>query len=222
MKKADIPQLNTPLAHLEHRLKSRSERLIIALAGLPGGGKSTWAKQLIQQVQQQLPEYKSICLGMDGFHLSKAELAKLPDPERAFARRGAQWTFDAKGFVDRIKQLRAATSVVQWPDFAHDVGDPIVDAFSVATDCQLIIIEGLYVAYREDDWVGLDGLFDEVWYLDTPEAQAYHWLLNRHQQAWGISAEAAAERIASSDGKNAALVKTTRANCDWRVIPEAV
>ena len=44
---------------------------------------------------------------MDGFHLTKAQLEVMPDPAYAFARRGAPFTFDAKGLVHTLSRLKA-------------------------------------------------------------------------------------------------------------------
>jgi pantothenate kinase len=43
---------------------------------------------------------------MDGFHLTKAQLQEMPNPQAAFARRGAPWTFDPAALAQRLKMLR--------------------------------------------------------------------------------------------------------------------
>lgn len=58
---------------------------------------------------------------MDGFHFYKAQLKQFEDPEEAFARRGAVWTFDAERFaatVLKIKQDGQGTV----PSFDHGYG----------------------------------------------------------------------------------------------------
>jgi pantothenate kinase len=47
--------------------------------------KSTLARQLVDAVNAQMPDVYATVLGMDGFHLSKAQLRQLPDPDLAFA-----------------------------------------------------------------------------------------------------------------------------------------
>ena len=41
-----------------------------------------------------------------GFHLTRRQLDVLPDPEEAYARRGAPWTFNAGSFFQAVLQLR--------------------------------------------------------------------------------------------------------------------
>ncbi|MFZ1389808.1 MAG: hypothetical protein WBP46_18805 [Thiolinea sp.] len=206
---------NPPLQHLATLSQSTQQRLLIGLAGLPGSGKTTLASQLQSEFLKQYPASSMQVLSMDGFHLSKAQLSEFPDPKRAFARRGAPWTFDADSFVQKLTELKAGQTRVTWPIFEHSVGDPVADALVIEPSCQIVLVEGLYILYREAAWAGLEGLWDETWYLDTPLELAQARLVQRHQQAWGISYTAALERVLSSDAKNAALVASLRDQADY-------
>lgn len=209
--------LQNPLQQLIKLSVSTPKRILIGLAGLPGSGKTTLAQQLQLDFLSAHPNCSMQVLSMDGFHLSKAQLQALPNPERAFARRGAPWTFDALGFVQKLRELKGGQRRVTWPIFEHCVGDPVADAIVIEPNCQLILVEGLYILYREQAWAGLEGLWDETWYLYTPLELAQARLVQRHQQAWDISQAAALERVLSSDAKNAALVASLRERADYLV-----
>jgi pantothenate kinase len=141
----------------------------------------------------------------------------MPDPDLAFARRGAPWTFDAAGFVARLNHLRRAEGVVHWPDFAHEVGDPIEDAIEVDPVVRLVLVEGLYLLHDQDGWQDAHPVFDEVWYLNTPFAVAMERLTQRHMRAWSFSRVQAEHRIAQSDGLNAALVRESRVKANYLI-----
>ncbi|MCE2854011.1 MAG: hypothetical protein LW717_22890 [Chloroflexaceae bacterium] len=206
-----------PLAHLMALLGAPPRhRIMIGIAGAPGAGKSTLARQLVDAVNAQMPDVYATVLGMDGFHLSKAQLRQLPDPELAFARRGAPWTFDVSGFIEALQRIRIGHETT-WPDFAHDVGDPVPDAIAVTPQAQLIIVEGLYLLHDADGWGVAKPLFDECWYLNTPMDVAMERLAHRHMQAWGFTRAQAQHRIDSSDGLNAALVAASALHADWYV-----
>lgn len=91
----------------------------------------------------------------------------------------------------------------------------MADVITVEPSCQMVLVEGLYILYRAQEWAGLEGLWDETWYLDTRLELAQTRLVRRHQQAWGMSQEAALARVLSSDAKNAALVASLREMADY-------
>ena len=119
--------LKEPVTGLLSLLEADTPRTLIALAGPPGAGKSTLAARLASDVNAQAGPGTMMVLGMDGFHLTRATLGRMPDPEEALARRGAPWTFDAAGLAERLDLLRrgAGHAPTPWPGFEHGVGDPV-------------------------------------------------------------------------------------------------
>ena len=211
--------MTEPLQTLLARLTLDAPRALIALAGLPGSGKSTLAAYLAAEVNAIAGPGTMAALGMDGFHLPKAALRQMPDPEAAFARRGAPWTFDVPALVSRLHELRGAAgrSAVGWPGFQHEIGDPVEDALAVAPTTRLILVEGLYLLHSEDGWEELCSLWDERWYLDTPMETAMERLTERHRTAWGLTRAEAERRVAANDRLNAEIVARTRSRADKRV-----
>ena len=194
------------------------QRVVVGLVGLPGAGKSTVAAQWTQAVNQRLQRPDAAppmqCLGMDGFHLSRAQLQAMPNAAQALARRGAEWTFDPSDLRQHLKALRACDAQGQpvpctWPGFDHGVGDPVADAIDVAPSSQLILVEGLYLLLPDAEW-SLQALFDEVWFLDVSAEQAQNQLVQRHMRAWGWDETSARARAQASDALNAERVWATR------------
>lgn len=216
----DPPILERPIEHLLSLLTANeSRRILIGLAGLPGSGKSTFATKLAEEVNKLAGSGTMVALGMDGFHLTRAALRQLPNPDEAFARRGAPWTFDPQALAARLKALRKAAGheAVSWPDFQHEVRDPEEDVFTVAPDTRLVMVEGLYVLHRADHWDAVRAAFDERWFLDIPLELAMQRLAERHMAAWGWTREDAEARIAANDRLNAEVVLQSRSFADWRL-----
>lgn len=215
------PVLEHPVAHLLARPKASSSRSIIALAGLPGAGKSTLAARLAEEVNAGAGAGTMMALSMDGFHLTKAQLQQQPDAEAAFARRGAPWTFDAPALTEHLRALQTADGkAVEWPDFQHEIGDPVPGAHRVPPTTRIVLVEGLYLLLRDEDWAAVSAAFDERWYLDTPLDISLERLISRHMNAWGLSRDAAEARVATNDGLNAQIVWDSQHLADWRLLPQ--
>lgn len=213
------PAVQKLLAHLQ----SNRPRTLIALAGIPGSGKTTVATKLAAEVNARAGAGAMVALGMDGFHFPLAILREMPDPDEVIARRGSPWTFDSEGLASRLRAVRAAAGreSVGWPGFQHEIGDPVEDATTVESGVRLVLVEGLYLLLRDDGWDEVSRLFDERWFFDTPPDISMDRLANRHMAAWGISREEAERRIAVNDGLNAEIVMASRDNSDWIVVDAA-
>ncbi|MDB5848296.1 MAG: hypothetical protein JWP29_2048 [Rhodoferax sp.] len=210
-------------------LASDRPRILVALAGLPGAGKTTVAAGWACAVNRLAGAGSMQVLGMDGFHLPRAALAQMPDPAAALARRGAPWTFGPAALRARLLALRGGPcsannadgppQSVPWPDFQHDIGDPVDGVFTVPPTTRLVLVEGLYLLHRGEEW-GLHELFDTCWFLDVPPAQSLRQLAARHRHVWGLTADEAQARIDANDGLNAQLVWAERAQADWLAPPD--
>lgn len=212
------PLLPDPVAHLTALLRqSPPRRCIVGIAGLPGSGKSTIAQALSAAVNQTIGAPVAMALGMDGFHLTRAQLRGFPDPAEALARRGAPWTFDPQALAQRLAALRADDAApLGWPGFEHGVGDPAADAIHVPTTARLLLLEGLYLLHDDHGW-DLRGAMDACWFLDVPMDVAMERLAARHQAAWGLTRDEAMARIARNDRLNAETVWRSRGRADARV-----
>ena len=220
---SDTRLLSDPLTRLLELSRNPERRRIIALAGYPGSGKSTLCGRWETEIRRIRGPGVLAVLGMDGFHLSRAELSRMENPREAMARRGAPWTFDPDGFVGKMKELRRGfgTTAVGWPGFDHGVGDPEPDAVSVAAEVPLIIVEGIYTLLRSGTWAALEGLFDETWFLDVPLETAMERITLRHAQVWNMTPEAARARADSNDRLNSARIRPGRDTADFLVVNPA-
>ncbi len=213
-------ELKTPLSHLLELLSQRSggpeHRKLIALAGLPGSGKSTVAARLADAVNAHAGAGAMVALSMDGFHLTRAELARFADPAEAMKRRGAPWTFDAAAMAQRLIDLREPGTAVTWPDFDHGVGDPVADAITVLPSTRIVLIEGLYLLHEGHSWQHAH-LFDECWFLEVPMDVAMNRLVKRHMAANNQSREVALQRLAVNDRLNAEIVQKSRERAQYLI-----
>jgi len=187
------------------RLADRGTRALLGIAGPPGGGKSTLARAIADDLGD-----RARLVGMDGFHLAQAELVRLGRRDRM----GAPDTFDAAGYVGLLRRLRAADEdVVYAPEFRREIEEPINAAVAVPRAVPLVITEGNYLLVDDGAWGQVRGLLDETWYVVQDEETRVRLLIARHI-AFGKDPEFAREWVLRSDERNAELVAATRGRAD--------
>ncbi|PLB33501.1 kinase-related protein [Aspergillus candidus] len=180
-------------------------RLLIAVSGIPGSGKTGLATTMaarINALHAATHPHNSTPIAatipMDGYHLTRAQLAQMPDPAYAAARRGAAFTFDGEKFLKLVRALRepvtAETKSVYAPSFDHAVKDPVDDDIEVPASCRVVFFEGNYLSLDRDPWNRAAGLMDELWFVDVDFEVARERLVRRHVLAGIAEDERAAEK----------------------------
>lgn len=197
-------------------------RFLVAIAGVPGSGKTTTAEAIVQQLNTD-PECHAALLSMDGFHLSRAALDQMPNATEAYIRRGAPWTFDVDRFLDFVSLLRTwaektplapskgswpASDVIRAPTFDHEAKDPVEDGMAITPDTSIIIVEGNYLLLDEPRWRDLAVLVDYRVFVDTDLQEARKRTAKRHVQS-GIEKTLADgyRRVDSNDYLNGVSIR---------------
>lgn len=187
----------TEIAHLAATLFRKAagrKRLMVAVAGPPGAGKSTLAEALLPL----LPEGSAAIVPMDGFHYDNAVI----EARGLLARKGAPETFDFDGLRHMLERLRRADAEVAAPLFDRAADLARASAVIVPAETKFVLVEGNYLLLDESPWYGLGPLFDVTVWLDVPRAE----LERRLVQRWldhGLPQEAAQARALSNDLPNA-------------------
>ncbi|KAF2431943.1 P-loop containing nucleoside triphosphate hydrolase protein [Tothia fuscella] len=188
----------------------RSHRLLIAVSGIPGSGKTTLASTIIKRLNERYHKESPAvaCSGndiaafipMDGYHLSRAQLDAMPDPALAHARRGAVFTFDGQAYfslVQKLKQpLLPETKTIHAPSFDHAKKDPIENDIPIPPNTRICIFEGNYCSLDKEPWSEAGKLMDELWFVDVDFEVARRRLVKRHVEAGIAKDEFEADRRA--------------------------
>lgn len=191
--------------------KDSSSRILIGVSGIPGSGKTTLAAAVAARVNELANSKDSdfaVSIPMDGYHLSRAQLAAMPDPETAIHRRGAAFTFDSDSFYKLVLSLREPLTpispTVYAPSFDHAVKDPVANDISILPRSRVVIFEGLYLSLDREPWSLAAALMDESWFIDVDREIARGRLITRHVASGIVPDIAAAKhRIDSTDFLNA-------------------
>lgn len=199
------------LAHLAatlFRKASGRNRLIVAIAGPPGAGKSTLAEALLPL----LPEGSAAIVPMDGFHYDNAIL----DARALRPRKGSPESFDFDGLRHLLERLKRGDAEIAVPIFDRTADLSRAGASIIAADTRFILVEGNYLLLDESPWYGLSPLFDHTVWIDVPRQElerrlVQRWLDHDHGQ------EAALARARSNDLPNADRVSANRRQADTTI-----
>ncbi len=188
---------------------SASTRTIIGIIGKPGGGKSTLSKYLLKGMD---PTLVSV-VPMDGFHLSNKVLKELGRLDR----KGAQDTFDVKGFTTLIQRIKMdSADPIYYPIFDRSIEESIAAQGVVYPSTRVVIVEGNYLMHDKDGWQEIAPLLDQSWYAFLEEDIRISRLISRHI-AFGKDPDSAKAWAKGSDQVNAELIETGVGRCDFLV-----
>jgi pantothenate kinase len=194
----DLAQLTARIAGL---LRDR-DRVIIGVTGTPGAGKSTLSTMLAGVLTEPM-----VVVPFDGFHLANIVL----EANGSRGRKGAIDTFDLGGYRALIRRLRENQEpVVYAPTFLREIEEPIASAVAVPREVRIVLTEGNYLLEPE---AALDGLLDEIWFLEVDDTVRLQRLVDRHI-AFGKSPEDALAWATGTDEVNARRIRTSRSRAD--------
>lgn len=170
----------------------KNRRVVIAIVGIPGSGKSSLAMTLARSLKN------TACLSMDGYHLSNAVLKK----KRLIQYKGRIDTFDYEGFRSVIERLYNNNKDVYAHKFIRKYEYSLANELYIAKSVHCVIVEGNYLLIK--GWK-LSQYFTEGWYITTNINQVKERLLQRHIR-FGRNYEEAKDWVDTVDMVNARFI----------------
>ncbi|MGF6330904.1 pantothenate kinase [Pseudomonas sp. BS3782 TE3695] len=176
-------------------------RIVVALAGPPGAGKSTVSQALVEALNNVMPGSAAVVPG-DGFHYDDAVLGSL----NLLDRKGSPDTFDVGGFRSLLLRLRANNE----PAVAVPVFDRILEISRAAgqlisSDVKYLIVEGNYLLLDLAPWSSLIDCFDATIMLQADRETLEARLLDRWRSL-GFDEATSYEKVHRNDLPNADIV----------------
>ena len=190
--------------------RARRGRVIAAIAGPPGSGKSTVAEKLCALLNAPVAGTAAI-LPMDGYHLDDM----LITPLGLRPRKGIPETFDPDGLYHMLLRLRTNDAAqVAVPVFDRDIEISRAGARHIASTVSVVVVEGLYLLLKQQPWPRLRPLFDLAVMVDVPETVLRQRLTARWH-GYGLSPEQIDVKVNGNDLPNGRLVRTESAAPDY-------
>lgn len=200
MPEVDPITLSTFVRRVREAAAGRA-RLLVALAGPPGSGKSTAAEAVTAALEAEAPG-SAVLVPMDGFHYDDAVLV----PRGLRPRKGAPETFDVGGLAATLRRLRSNDE----PEVALPVFDRAQERSRAAArvalrETPIVLVEGNYLLLDEPHWRDLRALFDLTAAIRCPVETLRRRLIARWS-GFGFEPEAARLKAESNDIPNARRV----------------
>ena len=177
------------------------KRLLIAVAGPPGAGKSTVAEALAENLNIVLGDRPAETVPMDGFHYDNAIL----DARGWRAKKGAPETFDVDGFLSLVHRLKDETGDIAIPVFDRSADLARGSARIISSHQRLLIVEGNYLLLDRPKWRELFSLFDLTVFL-KPTLETIEERLIQRWLGYGFDQQTAEARAKGNDLANARLI----------------
>jgi pantothenate kinase len=192
-----------------------NRRVICAIAGAPGSGKSRLAERLVERLNEGSPGLAAL-LPMDGYHYDDLHLV----PAGLRPRKGAHDTFDVGGLRHMIRRLKAnEEEAVAVPVFDRDIEIARAGARLIPSSVRVIVCEGNYLLLDRAPWDTLRPLFDLTVMIEVPEDELRRRLTRRWEH-YKLTPEEMAWKLDGNDLPNGRMVVQDSAPADLVVRPE--
>ena len=186
------------------------KRILVAIAGPPGAGKSTLADNVVKALKAKGESAE--VLPMDGFHMDNAILIE----RGQLARKGIPETFDVRAFLDIVKAVRPGDQEVLVPVFDRSRELAIASARVVSPDHRFIIVEGNYLLFSQGKWAELEGMFDYSIML-APPIEVLEERLWARWKGYDLDDKAAQAKVYENDLPNGRLILGNRRPADLTI-----
>ena len=191
---------------------ARPGRAMIGIAGGPGVGKSTIARQVVDTLNGSRPGL-AVYVPMDGFHMRHAKLEAL----EIAADKGMPHTFEGMLFVEFLADLRTTRAAVTGPSYSREIEDVIEDSITVPAEARILVIEGNYLLLADSPWYAVRPLLDLAVFIHVEREKVVARLMKRHGEMGLFSEERNQAHVARVDMANYDLVEKGADRADIRI-----
>lgn len=212
--------------------------MVIGRGGVPNAIKLVPSSH--EEVSETHQKFAEV-IPMDGFHLSRSCLDQFKDSAQAHKRRGSPQTFDSNNFLQLIKIIKKTMMLrpkgtenklnifekalqstredipnIYIPGFDHSLKDPTPDAYCISNSTRIVILEGLYLFHKDENWSSIYPILEETdaiipYYIDIDLNVTESRVAKRHLESGLVNTiEEGREKFCANDRLNALLVERSK------------
>lgn len=199
-------------AALQRFAAREGQRVMLAIAGAPGSGKSTIAERVVEQLNRK-DGISAALFPMDGYHYDDVVLEDIG--RRPF--KGAIDTFDAHGLRHMLERLKTnEDDVVAVPVFDRALEIARAGGRLIPQSVDIIVCEGNYLLANQAPWDRLRAIFDFTVFVDVEEDDLRARLRDRWQ-SFGLDDAEITRKVEMNDLPNGLSIIATSSEPDIRV-----
>lgn len=180
-------------------------RLMAAVAGPPGSGKTAFATVLVAVINATADGEVAVLVGLDGWHYANDYLERHVlerNGERTALRsiKGAPETFDAAAAYECLAEMRRGGQV-RFPVYSRQRHEPVPEGGMVTASHRIVVVEGNYLLLDEEPWRRFRELFDVRVFISASLDTLIEGLRERHRRG-GKPAEVTEQHMQRVDLPN--------------------
>ncbi|MFD2175350.1 hypothetical protein [Rhodobacter lacus] len=185
-------------------------RVLVAIVGAPGAGKSRLAREIAESLNTRHPGSAAV-LPMDGFHRSNDWL----DAQGLRPVKGAPETFDVEALHACLVAAKTSEEDLPVPRFDRAADAVVAAGTTLPASAKVVLVEGNYLLLTRPGWRDLFPLFDLSIRIAVPESTLRARLMKR----WADHPEAEARRrVEENDLPNGKLLAQENRAADLVIV----
>lgn len=205
MERFEVERFYYPITLRLLELRHSQNRILAAVAGPPGSGKTAFATLLVALINAKMQREEAVLIQQDGWHYPNVYLDShmiQHKGEVIILRRlkGSPETYDTESIYAFLQRCKAGDQI-EYPVYSRQLHDPIPNAGRITANHHIVVLEGNYWLLREDPWQQFQALFDMRLLITAPQKKLVEGLRQRHLRG-GKTLEAANRQITSVDLPN--------------------
>lgn len=204
---------------VRRREQLKKQRLIVAVSGIPGSGKTVFAKVLQRHINQHRNfRLQAKTVYLDGFHFKQSILYKRTVKTKdgrtipLIRLKGSPASYDISRARKCFRLLHGKESL-SFPEYDRNLHEPVEDRVKIGPEHNLVIIEGNYLLYNKGLWRSFKSIFDLTIFVDIALEACRSKIILRHRKG-GLTLKQARAKYLENDYPNTRIISSTEPEAD--------
>mgnify|MGYP000701727228 CR=1 FL=1 len=191
--------------------KAGKKRVVVALCGPTGSGKSVLAELTRQLAKQRNLKFSVQQISQDGYHFPNSYLRSHLKNKRTLKEfKGRYDTYDVVKLKKHLKMFLNGKNIT-FPGYSRKTHEPFKEGVKISESNVLLLVEGIWLLYDKGRWKSTSKLFDYSFYIKADKNKVKSKVIERLRRG-GRTLKSAKKHYDESDAKNFDLIEKSSVN----------